>query len=1047
MLHFKYRYVLSLILIIGSQFTFAQTNLAFRRACYQSSAADYDHVAHLVTDGDLKTTWISKTANTEWLYVDLGVACDISSISIAWDKLYAKAYSVQITQEGSPENPVNWRNVYHKTHATGSDEQIKLSGARARYVKVICNRSATTGYAIKELKVNGKGGLKYVNKPNPPINSNGRQYLTGGNWKLQRYDLVTGTGKDISKANYNDEDWVPATVPGTILSSYLNIGALPNPNYGAQQLMISDDFFTADFWYRNNFNIPGSYRNKRIWINFDGINWKADVYINGKPLGNIKGAFIRGRFDITDYVKAGEATSLAVLIHKNDNPGKVTEQHLHDADNNGGIIGYDSPTYLASIGWNWMPTGRGRNTGIWSDVYLTSTAAVTMDDPFVKTDLALPDTSIASLSIQVQLTNHNNSGVNGTLKGTIGALTLDQPISLTANETKTVVLNPVSHPQLNINHPKLWWPNGYGEQNLYQLNLTFNIQSESSDQKQVVFGIRKYTYSYDNNNLHIRVNGYPIILRGGNWGMADAMLRCDKEGYDIRVKLHKDMNLNMIRNWIGMEGNDAFYDACDKYGIMIWDDFWLANPVDGPHPKDESMFMANVKDKIHRRRNHASLALWCGRNEGYPPATLDSALRVETNYLDGTRTYISSSAHLPVTGLGPYETKDPKWYFKNRGTTFHSEQGIVAVPTLESMKAMMPADSLWPVSDMWGKHDWTQPRVTIYNDDLERSYGKATGIADFCEKAQMMNMEGPKALMETWRSNRGPGVLVWMTQPAWPSLICQTYDYYFEPNAAYFAFKNANEPIHVLWRADNETIEVANDTRSITPTLTIEASVFGLNGKLTFSKTLFGTVAANSVKSFLTLPAAASASAVDFISLKVKDAAGYILSTNFYWRGGTYKDYTALQSLPKVALSAKATMNNDGTRSTINLTLTNNTGRVALMARLKVVQQKTGKRVLPAFYTDNYVSLTPGEKRRLTITFDNKYLEDDNPILLLEGWNIKDTKIPLNKPSAKAGVLQYLYVISGTKTLTGQHNDRKKGDDPSFHTHKIEMITKLKPVL
>lgn len=383
MLKYQPRYLLGLLLMIGTHFTFAQANLAFRRAAYQSSAADYDHVAHLVTDGNLNTSWISKTGKTEWIYVDLGVICNISTINIAWGNFYATEYSIQTALDGPPEAPVNWRDVYHKTGGTGIDDDVKLNDSRARYVKITCIKPATNGYAINELKVNGEGGIKHVSKPLPPISADGKQYLTGGNWKLQRYNLVAGGGNDISKAKYNDDNWVQATVPGTILSSYLNIGALPDPNYGDQQLMISEDFFTADFWYRNEFNIPDSYRGKRVWINFDGINWKADLYINGKPLGNIKGAFIRGKFDITDYINPGQINSLAVLIHKNDNPGKVTEQHLNDADENGGIIGYDSPTFLATIGWNWMPTIRGRNTGIWGNVYLNATSAVTIDNPFV----------------------------------------------------------------------------------------------------------------------------------------------------------------------------------------------------------------------------------------------------------------------------------------------------------------------------------------------------------------------------------------------------------------------------------------------------------------------------------------------------------------------------------------------------------------------------------------------------------------------------------------------------------------------------------------
>lgn len=989
--------LLCFLSIIGLQLSFAQTNVSRNRAVYQSSAANYDNTGHLTTDGSLTTSWISKTGNTEWIYVDLGAVCRISKINIVWDKAYAKAYRIQTAQAGPPEKPLKWTDAYTTDSSDGGNDQINLKTVSARYVKILCLKPANPGsYAIAEFNVTGTGGPVYVAKPIPAMQADGKQYLTGGNWKLQRAAFVEGKGEDISKLNFKANNWIPATVPGTILTSYFNIGAVPDHNFDDQQLMISDSFFTADFWYRNSFVVPAAYKGKKVWLNFDGINWKADIYINGRLLGNIKGAFIRGMFDVTDYVKVGQQNALAVLIHKNDNPGKVTEQHLNDADPNGGVIGYDSPTFLASIGWNWIPTIRGRNTGIWNDVYLSSTEAVTIDNPFIKTDLNLPDTTKASLSVEVMLTNHSATAVNGILKGTIGAITFNQPVSLQPNEAKKVTLNPATNPQLSLNHPKLWWPNGYGNQPLYNLKLQFNSGNKLSDQKELKFGIRKYTYSYEDNNLHIQVNGFPIIIRGGNWGMAEAMLRCDKAGYDLRVKLHKDMNLNMIRNWIGMVADDEFYDACDKYGIMIWDDFWLANPVDGPAPKDNVMFMANVKDKIYQRRNHAALALWCGRNEGYPPTVLDTAMKSETINLDGTRQYISSSANKPVTGLGPYEIKDPKWYFQNRGITLHSEEGIVVVPPVESMKAMMPVDSLWPISDSWGKHDWTQPRVTIYNNDLNREYGKATSLADFCRKAQMMNMEGPKALMETWQSNRGPGVLVWMTHPAWPSLICQTYDYYFEPTAAYFAFKTANQPLHIQWRADNESVEVANDTRNNFDNLTVEAHLYSLDGKLISSKTVNGNVVSNITKSFFNLVYPDNITPVQFISLKLKNTEGKILSENFYWRGTNYMDYNSLQTMRKVSLTGKAIKKTIGGHTTITVPLTNNSGNVALMTRLKVLQKKSGKRVLPIFYSDNYISLTPGETKTVTITFDNKYLEKDLPKLMIEGWNINEREIHIS---------------------------------------------------
>ena len=973
-----------------------QTNMASYRACYQSGSANYDHTAHLVTDGHESTFWQGRQVDNEWIYTDLGYDATISSLTIIWGDVYASEFRIELSSDQNISTK-KWTTVYHTSNGKGGIDKVKIKQGKARYVRLVCvSRSAVGGCVVKEMGVFGGTHLPVPTQTQPRLLPDLRQFLSGGNWKLQRQSFVEGNGSEISRYGFPDANWIPATVPGTILSSFLNIGALPDPNFGDQQLMISDDFFTANFWYRNTFEIPEAYQSKQIWLNFKGINWKADVFFNGNKIGRIEGAYTRANFNITQWVEHGKKNCLAVLIYKNDHPGEVSEQHLNDPDDNGGIIGLDSPSILASIGWNWIPTIRGRNCGIWNDVFLSCTQNVSIVDPFVKTELALPDTSSAKLKIETSLKNSSNVAVDGSIVAAVGNLKISKKVHLEANETKNIKLEPSEFSELNIQHPALWWPNGYGKQNLYQLQLQFMENGTISDQKQITFGIREYSYTIDKNNLKISVNGFPLIVRGGNWGMPEANLQCDSAGYDLRVRLHKEMNLNIIRNWIGMVGHDAFYDACDRYGIMIWDDFWLANPVDGPIPSDNLLFMDNVRDKIKQRRNHASLALWCGRNEGYPPAVLDSAMKVNVSELDDTRFYLSSSAHKPVTGLGPYETKDPIWYFTQRGSTLHSEQGIVCVPSVESMKQMMPADSLWPISNMWGKHDWTQPRVRIYTDDLVRSYGAPTGINDFCRKSQMMNMEGPKAMMESWQSTRGGGVIVWMTHPAWPSLICQTYDYYFEPTAAYFAFKTASEPIHILWRADNNKVQLINNSIHRLEGLKSTVKLFDFNGKLRFEKQFTNQVDPNSVSDLIDLQAPSDITKIYFIVLELSDAKANVLSRNFYWNSAKYQDYQDLNKMAISNINAHVRVKKAEKKSNIEIELENDSQQIALMARLKLVQSQSKKRVLPAIYSDNYISMFPGEKRKINIEFETKDLEGDSPSIIIEGWNVLEHEIKVN---------------------------------------------------
>jgi Exo-beta-D-glucosaminidase Ig-fold domain/Glycosyl hydrolases family 2/Glycosyl hydrolases family 2, sugar binding domain len=830
--------------------------------------------------------------------------------------------------------------------------------------------------------------------------------LSGGNWKLQDATLVDATPEKISQADFDDNHWMPAVVPGTVLTSYLAAGAIPNPWYGDQMSGISDPFFsTNDFWYRCHFTIPADDAGKRIWLNFDGINWKADIFLNGKAIGNIDGAFIRGCFDITSTATPGTANTLAVLIHHvahpEPGPKKVIHKKLGSRTTNGDLLGYDSPTFVASAGWNWLPIIPGREIGIWNDVRVETTGNVKLVDPWVITDLPLPKTDHADLTVKTELRNYTGQPEHGELIGQIGNLTFRQKETLEPEQTTSVILDKFNCPQLSIPNPRLWWPNGYGNQPLYTLKLRFESDGKISDSKSVQFGIRQLSYvitnAIDSTNpmLTLYVNGRRILIRGGNWGMDDGMLTCDASGYDLRVRLHHDANLNMIRNWVGMTAKDAFYDACDRYGILIWDDFWLANPVDGPDPTDHKMFIANMRDKILRVRSHPSLALYCGRNEGIPPKELDVAMRSATSELDGTRFYIPHSAAGAVTGYGPYDDHNPEWYFKNRGKALHSELGIVAVPSVESMRAMMPATNLWPINDLWAVHDYQSPRSESYTKRIIQRYGAPTGIDDYCRKAQMVNMETAKAMFECLRANRGSGELIWMTQSAWPALICQLYDYYFEPTAAYFGAKEGAKPLHIFWDSNADIIKAANDTLNNETDLIAEARAYDLDGKEMWHKSTPLDLPSASVKSCFAIQRPADPAAVFFIKLNLRRGKK-ILDDNEYWSSSKNGSCTNLDQLPRVTLRvtvSKSKGNGDTRTRRLTVHISNPTPHVALMIRLKLTRAESGERVLPIFYGDNYFSLFPGESRTVSIQFAAADLAGEPPKLVVEGWNITPEEI------------------------------------------------------
>jgi hypothetical protein len=379
--------------------------------------------------------------------------------------------------------------------------------------------------------------------------------------------------------------------------------------------------------------------------------------------------------------------------------------------------------------------------------------------------------------------------------------------------------------------------------------------------------------------------------------------------------------------------------------------------------------------------------LYCGRNEGVPPADLNKGLAEAVERLDGTRYYLPASDRGVVTGHGPYENQDPEWYFEHRGDTFHSEQGIVCVPPVESMRAMMPEENLWPISDMWAHHDYQEPRSVQYTERIRHRYGEATGLEDYCRKSQMVNMESGKAIFECFQSKQGSGQLIWMSQSAWPALICQLYDYYFEQTAAYFGAKTGCRPVHIVWDQHSNLVKAANNTQAQQSGLRAEAWIYDLNGKEVWHRETNLELASTSTRECFPLQHPADLEQTIFVKLRLSHH-GATVSENFYWapaKGGDCKDLNSLTAVQLVA-SAHAAM--DGKTRVITAKVTNPTDSVALTIRLKLVHGHDATRVLPAMYEDNYFSLLPHESRTISIRVEAAH-DLRNAQLGVEGWNIK----------------------------------------------------------
>jgi hypothetical protein len=833
-------------------------------------------------------------------------------------------------------------------------------------------------------------------------------------WQLRDVAKVPQAGGEVSSPAFNTDGWYAATVPGTVLTTLVNNHVYPEPLYGENNRpeIIPESLVHTSYWYRTTIDVPKPYSQHRVWLNFDGINYSAAVWVNGTQVGTTRGAFIRGIFDITALVKPGKPAVIAVLVSPQPNPGVPHEHALRAGIGpNGGISAMDGPTFLCTLGWDWIPAIRDRDTGIWQKVFLSASGPVLVKDPLVTTDLPLPKTDSSDVAVQATVENVTDKPETGVLEGTIENVMFQQPVQLPPHSSQQVRFEPRSTPALRIENPRLWWPNGYGAQNLYHLHLDFRADGDVTDARDLDFGIRKISYSVPGTDtLTISVNGVQVFIRGGDWGLDEALKRVPRERLETEIRLHQLANLNMIRNWVGQSTSEDFYELCDKYGIMVWDEFFQPNPSDGPNPADLDIYVANVRDKILRFRNHPSIVLWCARNEGYPPPEIDAALRKLLAELEPTRRYQPSSTDgAGVRSHGPYSWRVPREFYTVTDDYFKTETGSVSVPTLESIKGMMPKKDWETIDDDWAEHDFARGNSGSqdYRTEIAARYGEFRNLADFVRKAQMANYEAFRAMYEGRNAllfHPTTAILTWMSDPAQPSFVWQIYHYDLEPMSSYFGVMHASELEHIQFNQADEHVEVINNLPRPVMDATASVAVYNLDGKLAYQHETKVTAAPDVATDLGPVDFPANLSEVHFIQLDLRDAAGKLISSNFYWRAVPWNpdDYTALSKMQMVALTAQVQSKDADGKRMLTVTVHNPTTHIALMAHLQL-RRKSGQRVLPVFYSDNYISLVPNETKTITIEaalsdFNGPDSKAEGALVVFDGWNV--TVAPASFPGA-----------------------------------------------
>lgn len=802
---------------------------------------------------------------------------------------------------------------------------------------------------------------------------------------------------DLSTKFFNETEWIPATVPGTIFVDAVNAGLEKEPNFGDNIYQVDKDKYNKDHIYRLEFNVPENkdLAQKRIWLNFDGINRFGEIYLNNNLLGSLKGMMMRGRFDVTKLINKKGTNLLSVIV-------SLPNQRRHPEEKFANLA---SPTYLSSAGWDWMPYVPGLNTGITDNVYLTFTQDVTLQDPWIRTKLH-NRAEFAEVEISTEIENCSSRKVVVELSGVItpGNIKFRKELLLEADTAQTIILDGRVIKELRIKEPRLWWPNGMGETNLYECKLAIAVNGRISDEKQITFGIREYTYRTDENGVfNIYVNGKRTFLKGGNWGMSEYLLRCRGKEYFTKVRLHKEMNFNIIRNWMGSTTDKEFYEACDLYGIMVWDDFWLNSKFGVPEFPDD--FNRNAVEKIKRFRNHPSIVVWCGENEG-TPGNYGTGESLDRNLAEYIAVYDASSRHYQsdsrkgngLSGSGLWKNYKPSFYFadasnsflgdkypKNRGWGLRSEIGTAVFTTFESFKEFMPKEDWWPKTEMWNKHFFGSLAKNggpdVYEKTIVETYGSPTSIEDFCEKAQLVNIETNKAMFEAWSSkmwNDASGIMIWMSQSAYPSFVWQTYDYYYDLTGAYWGAKKGCEPLHILWDSHTDNIMITNSTYKKYDDMTAVAMVFNQHGKqitslrLSEKMNVLENSAMNCFRLFSDSTGMEELTDVNFLRLALKNSQGKTVSSNDYWFGKQKGNCRALTSLPKAQLSYYISRREakEG-RYYLDLRITNKSDVPAFAVRSRLVEKESGKRILPVIQSDDYIILMPKEVKTIFFEFED----------------------------------------------------------------------------
>ncbi|MGW0829060.1 discoidin domain-containing protein [Streptomyces prunicolor] len=1277
-------------------------------------------VDRLAEPGVRGSGWRAAAGDPQWIAIDLQAVCAVTSIRLTFEadasdpvftppttgnpadgttgKEIQSSYSVEYVVETSTDH-TSWTSAYRTTAGSGGVVTIQPPRpVTARWVRLTSlRRSNPNPLGLNGFEVYGTAGGHRPSAtgwtdwgthsgpaPKLAVAEDGTVPVESG-WRLTLDDWADGDGAKLSKTSADTSSWLPATVPGTVLGSLVDRGKLPDPVVGLNNLHIPEALSRHSWWYRREFELPHGLRTgtgRRTWLEFDGINHTADIWLNGHQVDGLTYPFARAAHDVTEFLATGgEANALAVKITPMPVPGSPGDKGPAGeswVDAGANQMNLNSPTYLASSGWDWMPAVRDRAAGIWNHVRLRTTGHVVIGDPRVDTVLPnLPQVSVAELTIVVPVRNADTTDHRTTVSAAFDDVRVSKVVTVPAGESVDVTFTPDAFGQLRLRNPELWWPNGLGDPVLHKLTLVATLDGAESDRRTTRFGIRQFGYEYEvplpfansgdaytqsvtfdrqqaryvrikcltrasswgyslwtlavrdsarpatdlalhahadasstdgddhaagnvtdgdpgtrwssayaddqwirvdlgsvqsldgvdltweqayaksylvqvsadnatwtdaasvdnsavplpfnNGNaslqvedfaartaryvrincglrntswgnslwslgvidsavpgtdlalrqkttastedpdhpaahatdgdtstrwsseyedhqwiqvdlgaakrfdrvailwesaypktyviqvsddgdtwtdvksvsntpdpLKISVNGVRVLARGGNWGWDELLRRMPPERMDAAVRMHRDMNFTMIRNWVGTSDREEFFAACDEHGILVWNDFPNAWGMD---PPDHDAFNSIARDTVLRYRIHPSVVIWCGANEGNPPAAIDQGMREAVEGQAPGILYQNNSAGGIITGGGPYGWVEPEKYFDpttygSKDFGFHTEIGMPVVSTAASMRNMTGDEPEWPIRGAWYYHDWSErgnQAPQTYKAAVEARLGTATDLDDFARKAQFVNYENTRAMFEAWNANlwdNASGLMLWMSHPAWHSTVWQTYDYDFDVNGTYYGARSACEPLHVQADPEGRVIAV-NHTREGLKNAVVSAQLIDLTGRqLGGSRSARLDVAPAATAKAFSAAWTDDLPDLHLLRLTLTGGDGRVLSRNTYWRYRTPAAMRALGKAPRTKVSATlGRVSRSGSRTELTATVRNHGPAVAAMVRLSLKNGATGRRVLPTLYSHNYLWLLPDESQSVTLSWPTRALTSGHPLLEVEAYN------------------------------------------------------------